>query len=93
MAQPDATDAPQPSRSPPPSERPPRQRHDPAAMRETLDAARRRLGSDLPGSGEPQSAAELRSLLREAAAAHGEPRPPVGSPTSPPTIREHGDTT
>jgi len=51
----------------PPARRP-GARRDPAAMRETLDAARRRLGPADPSDGPPQSAARQRALLREAVA-------------------------
>jgi len=50
----------------------PGQRRDPAAMRETLDAARRRLGAD-PKDGPQQSAARQRALLREAVANQSAP--------------------
>jgi len=51
----------------------PNHRSDPAAMRETLDAARRRLGPAVPGDGPPQTAARQRALLREAVANHAVP--------------------
>jgi putative Mn2+ efflux pump MntP len=57
---------------------------DPAAMRETLDAARSRLGPAAPTDGPPQSAARQRALLREAVANHSVPLgtgPTVGTPT------------
>ena len=54
--------------------RPPRGRLDPAAMRETLDAARRRLGPPEPSNTTEHSAKELRALLREAAADQAAPQ-------------------
>lgn len=70
-----------------PLPRPPRQRVDPAAMRETLDAARRRLGQAGPGGEEPHSAEQLRALLREAAdqAVPLDQRPPAAADPSPPS--------
>ena len=67
-----------------PGRRPPTRR-DPAAMRETLDAARRRLGSAGPTEGPPQSAAHQRALLREAVANQSVPLtgPPGPSPADP----------
>ena len=60
--------------TPSPDVRPPRGRLDPAAMRETLDAARRRLGPPGPSSTMEHSAKELRALLREAAADQAVPQ-------------------
>jgi hypothetical protein len=66
-------------------------RRDPAAMRETLDAARRRLGPAGPNDGPPQSAARQRALLREAVANQSvplveEPTPPSRAvPADPPS--------
>lgn len=62
----------------------PRTRRDPAAMRETLDAARRRLGSAGPTEGPPQSAAHQRALLREAVANQSVPLAGPGSASSEP---------
>ena len=60
----------------------PSHRRDPAAMRQTLDAARRRLGPTVPGDAPAQSAAGQRALLREAVANHTVPL--VTEPTAPP---------
>lgn len=58
---------------PAPSDRHP-SRVDPAAMRETLDAARRRLGQAGRAPNEAHSAEQLRALLREAAADQAAPQ-------------------
>lgn len=84
----DPTDEHDPERSDDAGRRP-GARRDPAAMRETLDAARRRLGPATPTDGPPQSAATQRALLREAVAnqsvplAAGPPHPPGAGPGDP----------
>lgn len=65
-AEPDGSTTGDDDERPPP--RPPGRRRDPAAMRETLDAARRRLGVSGPNDVAPESAAHQRALLREAVA-------------------------
>lgn len=62
----------------------PSPRRDPAAMRETLDAARRRLGPAEPAGGPPQSAAHQRALLREAVASRSVPLVDAGAPVAGP---------
>jgi hypothetical protein len=81
MTDDDATTEP-PAR-PTPVERPPRYRADPAEMRETLDAARRRLGPDDATGATAPSAERQRALLREAAANHAAPLS-AGPSSSPP---------
>jgi len=66
-----------------PVRRPP-SRVDPAAMRDTLDAARRRLGQAGHTTDEARSAEQLRALLREAAADQAVPPDPRARPSSPP---------
>jgi hypothetical protein len=77
------------------SPRRPSTRRDPAAMRETLDAARRRLGPAGPSGGPPQSAAHQRALLREAVASQSVPLGGLhgSAPAEPvaPVDAHHGD--
>ena len=76
-----------------PTARQPRPRVDPAAMRETLDAARRRLGQAGPTIEEPHSAEQLRALLREAAdhaVPHDHGAPSTGDPQPPSIGTRHG---